>query len=208
MDGVLIESLDAKTAAFRQLFREYPDFIEEIISYHMANPGVSRFVKIPYIFENIIRRSLEPELEMSLFSELSGLVSRAMMEVSLVDGCKEFLDRYSSQVPCAVVSAAPEEDVKSILTQKGVAGHFVMMRGYPPDKKQNIFGILEILHIDSCDAIMVGDALTDYYAARETGCRFIGRVQEGQENPFLKLTGVEKIIFNFYDLKAYLTDHT
>ena len=43
-DGVILESADIKTNAFRTLFeKESPELINKIISYHFKNMGISRF---------------------------------------------------------------------------------------------------------------------------------------------------------------------
>ena len=52
-DGVLVESAEIKTEAFRQLFSSFPDKVHEIVEYHKRNMGISRYVKFRYFYENI-----------------------------------------------------------------------------------------------------------------------------------------------------------
>jgi beta-phosphoglucomutase-like phosphatase (HAD superfamily) len=54
LDGVLIESAEIKTDAFRMLFADYPDRLPEIIAYHQRNAGISRYNKFRYFYEKIL----------------------------------------------------------------------------------------------------------------------------------------------------------
>ena len=205
MDGVLIESLDSKTEAFRRLFEEYPDKLDEIVRYHCTNQGVSRFTKIPWIFEHILHQDLDEGLKQSLFMKFADYVREAMEEVCLVPGCVEFLDYYSGIVPCAVVSAAPEEEAEDILDKRGIAHHFSMILGSPGGKAGNIMKFLDHQVINPDSAVMIGDSLSDYQAAREVGCHFIGRVPPGGEDLFTGKPGVTCLIRDLYELKSALS---
>lgn len=44
-DGVIVESLDIKTRAFRDLFSDYPQHLDKIMSYHLAHNAISRYIK-------------------------------------------------------------------------------------------------------------------------------------------------------------------
>ena len=49
-DGVLIESAAIKTEAFREVFSKWQDKVDEIVTYHNKNMGISRFVKFKYFY--------------------------------------------------------------------------------------------------------------------------------------------------------------
>ena len=61
-DGVIIESADIKTEAFRALFENYPEHVEAIAGFHIENGGMSRFDKFRHIYKNIINEELNEEL--------------------------------------------------------------------------------------------------------------------------------------------------
>ena len=53
-DGVIVDSVEIKTEAFRDLFRqESADDLERILDYHKAHGGISRVKKIEYFYANI-----------------------------------------------------------------------------------------------------------------------------------------------------------
>src|SRR5215467_1275440 len=57
-DGVILESTDIKTAAFRALFADQPDALERILSLHETHGGVSRLVKFDLIYRDILKQPL------------------------------------------------------------------------------------------------------------------------------------------------------
>jgi beta-phosphoglucomutase-like phosphatase (HAD superfamily) len=42
-DGVIVESMDIKTQAFVELFRDHPEHHETIVRLHLENGGMSRY---------------------------------------------------------------------------------------------------------------------------------------------------------------------
>ena len=58
-DGVLVESVDVKTNAFKKLFEKEPEeVVEKIIEYHLKNGGISRFEKFRYYYRHFLKRPL------------------------------------------------------------------------------------------------------------------------------------------------------
>lgn len=65
-------------------------------------------------------------------------------------------------MPCGVVSAAPEDETREILTQKGIASYFSLLLGSPLGKSENIMKFLKQYRINAGSTVMIGDSLTDY----------------------------------------------
>ena len=66
LDGVIIESAEIKTDAFRVLFADYPDALPEIIAYHQRNSGLSRYEKLRYFYKKILEQDLPAQKEAEL----------------------------------------------------------------------------------------------------------------------------------------------
>src|SRR5262245_52729753 len=96
-DGVIAESVDIKTEAFRELFREYPDHMEEFIQYQLRNGGVSRFEKIKHFY----RRYLNKEITSAELNELclkySQLVVDKVISAAWVEGALDLLEKCLPQ---------------------------------------------------------------------------------------------------------------
>ena len=60
-DGVICDSVEIKTAAFKELYKNYDYKIQsQVMDYHIRNSGISRFEKFRYYqkqSQNILLRS-------------------------------------------------------------------------------------------------------------------------------------------------------
>jgi phosphoglycolate phosphatase-like HAD superfamily hydrolase len=184
-DGVIVESGDIKTAAFRALYRPFgPDVEAAAVAYHLANGGISRRTKIRHIHREYLGIDLTAtELE-TLAARFSALVEDAVVAAPMVEGAEEMLKRLDGHLPRFVVSGTPTEELTRIVSRRGLARAFTEVHGSPPEKPPIIRDILSRYGLTPADVVFVGDAMTDWRAAQETGIRFIGRVRESMANPF------------------------
>lgn len=54
-DGVLVESVDVKTRAFADLFKDEEDeIVEKVVNYHLKNSGISRYDKFRYYYKEYL----------------------------------------------------------------------------------------------------------------------------------------------------------
>ena len=58
-DGVIVESLDVKADAFRSLFADHPEHVDQIVRLHRENLGVSRYEKFRTIYASYPRTRAE-----------------------------------------------------------------------------------------------------------------------------------------------------
>ncbi len=59
-DGVIIDSLAVRDYGFREIFKEFDKvLVEKLIKYHSINGGLSRFHKIRYFFNEILKKILK-----------------------------------------------------------------------------------------------------------------------------------------------------
>jgi phosphoglycolate phosphatase-like HAD superfamily hydrolase len=184
-DGVIVESSEIKTAAFRALYGPYGAAVEAAaVAHHVANGGISRRKKIRHIHRQHLGTALsEVELE-HLCVRFSGLVEDAVVAAPAVAGAEDLLARLAGAMPLFVVSGTPKDELQRIIARRGLAGAFSEVHGSPPEKPPIIRDLLRRYGLQAGDVLFVGDALTDWRAAVETGVRFRGRVAPGAANPF------------------------
>lgn len=207
-DGVILESVDVKTRAFRELFSFSPDHVNDIVDFHIQNGGMSRFDKIRYIYKNIFKKPLADEQYDFLCSSFSELVFDGVLKSPFVNGAEDFLKDWSKKTLLFVVSATPESEIMNIIERKGLRNYFKDIYGSPRLKQECIEEILMNMNYNPKCAIFVGDALNDYRASNDVGVRFIGRVKTGHVNTFKGLKNIEVIVSDLADLDLYLEDFT
>lgn len=179
-DGVIAESTDIKTEAFRQLF----DGEQRAVAYHEANMGVSRYDKFRHITTEILGRSYTAEDERRLGERFSELVVDAVVNCPLVPGARALLERLAGEMPLFVASATPELEVRRIVSLRDLDALFEGVYGTPATKGQILGRIVSERGLDRDEVVMVGDARSDLNGAREAGVRFVGRVPDGAPDPF------------------------
>ncbi|MDV2482603.1 HAD family hydrolase [Methanoculleus sp. Wushi-C6] len=205
-DGVVVESLPLKTAAFRKVFSFAPEHLDEIIAFHLENGGMSRYDKYRYIYENILHEPLTPEQEEWLASEYVGLIFDAMLTVPYVEGAEELLEDCSRRLPLYIVSATPEGEMHEIARRRDLTKYFVRIYGSPKTKAECIREILAETGASPGEALFVGDAPNDWQAAYATGVRFVARIPPGDPDRFAGRPGVEGVVANLHQLREYLRE--
>jgi len=203
-DGVILESVSVKTEAFRTLFSDVPEHVEEIVQFHRDNGGMSRFDKFRFIYKHILHEELTEKKFMELSDQFAAIVFLAVIHADYVPGAREFLEHYHTRTPLYVVSATPEHELRQIVEARGMSRCFRDVFGAPRKKAECIGEIVRRNGAHPESVIFVGDAKNDYEAAREAGVRFIGRVKPGDGNRFEGLPGIDTIIPDLYGLTQFM----
>lgn len=205
-DGVILESVDVKTWAFRELFSFTPQHVDEIVNFHVQNGGMSRFDKFRYFYKNILKEPLSDEQYEFLCKRFSELVFDGVIKSTFVLGVENFLNLFSTKTSLFVASATPASELIEIIKQRGILDYFKAIYGAPRTKQDCIEEILINMNCPKENAIFVGDALNDYKSAKKAGVRFVGRVKSGDTNIFKELNGVEIVVSDMDELRIYLED--
>ena len=180
-DGVIVESLDIKTNAFAKLFEhESEDVIKKVIDYHLKNAGVSRYEKIKYIYKEILNRPLADEVFQMLCDRFANLVVNSVVMAPYVKGAKEFLENYASRYKNFVISATPQKEIEDIIYKRNIKQFFKKIYGSPTKKIDAVKDILTKEDISSDGAVYIGDAISDYIAARDNSVNFIARINKNE----------------------------
>lgn len=183
-DGVILESVDIKTRAFRVLFKDYPECLEGIVRLHLGNGGISRYEKFEVIYRDLLRRPLSEDHKSRLGAEFSAIVADEMLRCPYVSGAIEFLAGKSRHYPLFVVSGTPETELLEIVKKRNLTRYFHRVYGSPRSKDCLLREILASHQFQAPEVVYIGDSLTDCMASASVGMHFIGRVQAGSPSPF------------------------
>jgi phosphoglycolate phosphatase-like HAD superfamily hydrolase len=184
-DGVIVESTDIKVEAFRALYQEHGEaVVAEVLDHHTANGGISRRKKIRHCHRTLLGQELDERGLDVLCERFSRLVEDAVVACAGVPGALDLLGRLKGRMPLFVVSGTPDDELRRIVARRDLGHAFTEVFGSPPEKPPIIRDILARFGLRAEQVLFIGDALTDYHAARETGIRFVGRVDGVRDNPF------------------------
>lgn len=175
-DGVLVESVNVKTQAFAALYSGYgASVVEQVVAFHLANGGLSRFEKFRYFHNKLLGLPLSHEEENRLAAEFNARVEAAVVAAPWVEGAEEFLAKFHTSIPFFVASGTPEEELKRILEKRHISHYFRAAFGSPAKKGEILRGILKNGGYRPEKVLMIGDSLLDLEGAKEAGTCFLGR---------------------------------
>jgi len=175
-DGVIADSIEVKTEAFRSLYEQYGERIaQKVVDHHRANGGMSRYDKFTYYHQAFLDIKLNQRTMDELCDAFSELVVKKVIASPEINGIRLFLDQlYNMGKTCAVNSATPQEEIELIVHSKKLAKYFSEIYGSPSSKKQNLKNLIRQYGLASRDVVFFGDDTADMLAAEELNIEFIG----------------------------------
>jgi len=184
-DGVLVESVEIKSQAFRAIYADQlPGVLTQIMDYHSAHDGISRVVKLRHCHEHFLGVTLDPIALNALTQRYARLVEDAVVDAPWVPGAKELLQTHHQSCKLFVVSGTPEDEIKRIAKRRGMMDWLTSVHGSPTAKADIVRALLAEHQLNPTNCMFIGDAMADWTAAFETGVAFIGRVAEDRIGPF------------------------
>ena len=141
----------------------------------LLHGGVSRREKFAWLYREVFHREITPEEMEDCCARFVSYALDNVLNAPLVPGVMDVLERWHGRVPMYVCSGTPQEELQSVLEQRGLARYFTGICGTPPAKAELLKGIVRKERIDPADAVMVGDATTDSDAAEAAETLFYGR---------------------------------
>lgn len=174
-DGVLLESMAAKIAAFEQWVPdEHAAVRDAFMRVVMAGFGRARTHHIRTFYEKILGRSVSDTFlrkEVARFTEICEPLCAA---ADWRPGSQEFVEAcQAAGNPCYVLSGTPQAPLEAMLESTGAAGYFDVIIGSPPAKPKSLARILADTGIPAGRTVFIGDAEADRAAAEATGVHFV-----------------------------------
>ena len=183
-DGVICESVDAKVDAFRRIFADHPEHLSRILEYHIKNGGISRYEKFKVIYRDILKKELTAPESKRLGEKFAEYCYQMVVDAPLVKVAGDFLEQYHRKLMLFVASGTPDDEMKSIVKAKKLQKFFKKIYGSPQSKFEIVRDIMNGHGLPQDAVVFLGDSINDYEGARQAGIQFIGRVREGDKNPF------------------------
>ena len=200
-DGVLADSVEVKTEAFAKLYEPYGlEVVAQVIDHHRRHGGMTRTDKFRYYHRDHLGRDLSDEEMAELCQKFSELVVDKVVGAQEIRGAGDFLKKWCSRLPCFVISATPQEEIRQIVRHRGMMGYFDEVLGAPASKKDNLQRLLNQFHLTPSKCCLFGDAESDYRAAHACGVEFIGIVNDA-DSPLIRALPEIRYTKDFTDVE-------
>jgi len=184
-DGVVLDTVQLKVDAFCQVYRhEDPDLIEAVRSFADNNGGMSRYEKFRHFEVSVFGREGDPPAIDALCASYGQFVDEGVGKAAYIRGAPECFFAIAPFAEQHIVSAAPESDVLTALSGRGILQHFRSVGGAPKSKPAEFQRILEAGGHDPSRVLAIGDSLSEYRAALELKIPFLAIVGPGVTDRF------------------------
>ena len=175
-DGVVADSMPAKTQAFAAAFEGHGFDVNAIIGLYRRYAGSGRDRIFDRVFESLAGRPMikaERDRARTIFERLEATASPGL---ALFAGVADFLTRQADKRALVLVTGTPPTTIDTLLNALGVASYFSAVysasRAHP--KETWIAEELDVMRIARTKALFVGDSLVDMTAAESAGVPFVG----------------------------------
>ena len=196
-DGVIKESVDIKTKIFRDLFKPYGAEVEKsVVNHHLNNAGISRFIKIPFYFSEYIGRKITKEEEKEFLKKFYDQSIKKVVESEWVPGVENLLRKNPYKQKFVLVTGTPQKDITIILHELKLFHSFKAIYGAPKEKSDAVKEFLKKNKNMNFKSIFIGDAMTDYVAAKENKIEFLLRLEDNVSPNLISSTNYQIKDFN------------
>ena len=176
-DGVIIDSNSVREFGFREVLKEFDsEQVEQLIAFHNANGGWSRYVKFRYFYEEILKRPISESKVQELASRFSSIMVKSLPNSELlIEETIGFIQEMSSQgKQMHIVSGSDGNELRSLCEQLELSKYFKSIHGSPTPKPALVKAIIDHDNISASQYCLIGDAVNDYEAASQNKIQFFG----------------------------------
>ena len=179
-DGVIVRrseffKRDAWASVFSSYGDRYKSFLQDTLQKFGGGRGGDRYDILKKMYLALGERG----------EDMLGLIEKGakvfdtyvqshIREAGILDEDRAMLQRLSGEKHLYLNSATPVEALIHSAKTLGIDGYFVGMLGRPNSKIENFKYIVEKEGVEPSEILFVGDAESDYKAAQEFGCAFVG----------------------------------
>ena len=175
-DGVILDSMNVRDWGFRKIFHNYSSSkIEDLIKFHRANGGISRYVKIRYFYEKILFKTISEKKinEYSiLFSEL--MKKKLIDKKRLIYDSVRYIDENRSKYNFHIVSGSDQKELRYLCKRLNLSNYFISIYGSPTPKEVLIDKLIKKFKYKIDETCLIGDSINDLEAALTNKINFFG----------------------------------
>jgi phosphoglycolate phosphatase-like HAD superfamily hydrolase len=173
-DGVIMDSMPIRDNGFVSVLKDYPENeVEQLMTYHKQNAGLSRYAKFKYFFEDIRHEQVDETVIDKLAIQFKNIMLSLLTDKKLlIRDSLTFIKNNYKKYEYHIASGSDQTELRTICNALDLTMYFRSINGSPTPK---IELVQKILHqCNTNNAALIGDSINDYDAAIKNGIDFIG----------------------------------
>jgi len=195
-DGVILDSMPIRDYGFKKIFKDFDDnLVNKLLEYHNQNGGLSRYVKIKYFYNKLLKQEILEEKIINYADIFSKIMKRELVDKKyLIADTLKFIKENYRKYNLHIVSGSDEAELQYLCKELGIDSFFQSVNGSPTHKNILVENVLSANKYIVSETILIGDSINDYEAAKENNLDFYGF-----NNPNL-IDVSKKYLDNYYKL--------
>lgn len=163
-DGVVLNSNKVKTEAFFKAALPYGETAaQQLVDYHVARGGISRYKKFEWFVENVVVGQSGPDLE-QLLAAYAAEVRLGLMSCDIAEGLTA-LKLLTPQANWLIISGGDQQELREVFAERDIDKLFDGGIFGSPDDKIDIIKREKSKNNIRTPALFIGDSQYDYVAA-------------------------------------------
>jgi HAD superfamily hydrolase (TIGR01549 family) len=174
-DGVLADTNAIRIEGFQILFKDFPvEELRMLNDFVKINGGISRYKKIQYFFEDVLKESIT-ESDIHMWAQrYSDLVKQKVIDAPAIKGSIDFLSQYFQGYDFSIISGSDQEELRDVCRARKIEQFFIEILGSPDSKEANMAQLLKNQEWNKKNCVFIGDSINDIAASNKLGIDFIG----------------------------------
>ncbi len=183
-DGVILNSDKVRTDGFRFIFSSFTQSqIDEIIEYHHYNGGLSRYEKVDYFFDVVVKTKVSLERKTQLIQDYGKFCFKKLCDKNLlITDSLKFISKNFNNFNFHIVSASDQLELKKISKVLSIEKYFRSIIGSPISKIKNVEKLLSTYQYEKEECCLIGDSKNDKIAADYNKIDFFGYNNQSLES--------------------------
>ena len=175
-DGVILDSMPIRDYGFRKIFENFDEsLVNQLIEYHNLNGGLSRFHKIKYFYNELLKRDITEEQVCEYADRFSAIMREELINPKyLISDSIEFIRKNYQKYSFHIVSGSEHNELNYLCQQLRISKCFISINGSPIPKTELVKRLLDQYNYLQGDTILIGDSMNDFEAAEKNGVVFYG----------------------------------
>lgn len=167
-DGVILDSMEIRDLGFREIFKKFEKKkVEQLIDYHNLNGGLSRYVKIRYFYEEILKKEITENEVLNFAKDFSIIMRRELINPkNLIHDSLAFIKENYRNYKFHIVSGSDQEELRYLCKELNIAQYFLSINGSPTIKNELVRKLMEKHNYLPKETCLIGDSINDFEAAR------------------------------------------
>ena len=172
-DGVLLNSNKIKTDAFYKVTKHFgQEFAQALVDYHIANGGMSRYLKFDYFITHILQKPYNKLLRQELLKYFAKNVKKGLMTCEVADGI-ELLKAKTEKANWIIISGSDQSELRKIFKERNLEQFFKGGIFGSPDRKDEIIEREIKKKNIKKPSLFFGDSKYDYIVSKKAKLDFV-----------------------------------